>query len=55
MNENTCVCCGAQIPEGRQICPKCEKEDDIGKDVNVPAREESEDNARDTFQRSDKT
>lgn len=19
-----CVCCGAIIPEGRQICPKCE-------------------------------
>lgn len=25
MNDNTCVCCGEQIPEGRQICPKCEK------------------------------
>lgn len=27
MNENnveTCVCCGEIIPEGRQICPKCE-------------------------------
>lgn len=23
-NENTCVCCGAPIPEGRQVCPKCE-------------------------------
>lgn len=23
--QNTCVCCGALIPEGRQICPKCEK------------------------------
>lgn len=22
---NTCVCCGALIPEGRQVCPKCEK------------------------------
>lgn len=30
MNENTCVCCGDQIPEGRQICPKCEKGGDIG-------------------------
>lgn len=20
---NKCVCCGADIPEGRQICPKC--------------------------------
>ena len=28
MNENTCFCCGEQIPEGRQICPKCEEEDD---------------------------
>lgn len=23
--QNMCVCCGALIPEGRQICPKCEK------------------------------
>ena len=22
--ENTCVCCGVLIPEGRQVCPKCE-------------------------------
>ena len=21
---NTCVCCGEIIPEGRQVCPKCE-------------------------------
>ena len=21
---NRCVCCGAIIPEGRQVCPKCE-------------------------------
>ena len=21
---NTCVCCRAIIPEGRQVCPKCE-------------------------------
>ncbi len=20
-----CVCCGAEIPEGRQVCPGCEK------------------------------
>ena len=25
-NENRCVCCGAIIPEGRQICKKCEEE-----------------------------
>lgn len=21
---NTCICCGAIIPEGRQVCPNCE-------------------------------
>lgn len=21
---NTCVCCGAEIPEGRMVCPQCE-------------------------------
>lgn len=21
-----CVCCGAYVPEGRQICPQCERE-----------------------------
>ncbi len=20
----TCICCGEPIPEGRQVCPKCE-------------------------------
>lgn len=24
MNENTCVCCGSQIPEGRHVCPHCD-------------------------------
>ena len=24
--DNRCVCCGEIIPEGRQICYKCEKE-----------------------------
>ncbi len=23
-NENTCICCGDSIPEGRQVCPDCE-------------------------------
>ena len=23
-NENTCVSCGESIPEGRQVCPKCD-------------------------------
>lgn len=22
----TCICCGEPIPEGRMVCPKCEKE-----------------------------
>lgn len=25
-NVDRCVCCGEIIPEGRMICPKCEKE-----------------------------
>lgn len=24
-NAERCVCCGAVIPEGRQVCPDCEK------------------------------
>ena len=24
-NENRCVCCGAERPEGRMICPTCER------------------------------
>ena len=23
--ENLCVCCGQAVPEGRQVCPICEK------------------------------
>ena len=26
VNVNRCVCCGAIIPEGRQVCPICEGE-----------------------------
>lgn len=29
MGTNRCVCCGAEIPEGRQVCAKCEMEDDL--------------------------
>lgn len=25
-----CVCCGAIIPEGRQVCPNCERKGDNG-------------------------
>lgn len=24
---NTCICCGAEIPEGRQVCWNCERKD----------------------------
>ena len=24
-NAEHCVCCGAVVPEGRQVCPNCEK------------------------------
>ena len=23
--ENRCVCCGKIVPEGRQVCPACDK------------------------------
>ena len=26
LNDDTCVCCGRQIPEGRQVCPHCERD-----------------------------
>lgn len=32
MNEETCICCGKPIPEGRQVCPKCERK--VGEEVN---------------------
>ena len=29
MPDNTCVCCGEVIPEGRQICLLCEGENEV--------------------------
>lgn len=29
MPDNTCICCGAIIPEGRQICLLCEGENEV--------------------------
>ena len=23
--DNRCVCCGAVVPEGRMVCPQCER------------------------------
>ena len=35
----TCVCCGREIPEGRQVCHICEYEAEHGKeDTNVSRR-----------------
>lgn len=25
LNEDVCLCCGMPIPEGRMVCPNCEK------------------------------
>jgi len=33
INLSGCVCCGSEIPEGRQVCPKCESE---AKDMKNP-------------------
>lgn len=24
IKDSKCVCCGAEVPEGRQVCPSCE-------------------------------
>lgn len=34
--DNTCVSCGAEIPEGRQVCPDCEAKVNIGDDLDNP-------------------
>lgn len=26
MSEDRCVCCGEVVPEGRMVCPNCEKQ-----------------------------
>lgn len=31
-NENKCICCGSVIPEGRQVCPSCERKFGMIKD-----------------------
>ena len=33
MSDNRCVCCGAQIPEGTQVCPTCEKKANVHKET----------------------
>lgn len=43
--DNTCVCCGRIIPEGRQICLHCGDYDDM-QTFKDAKREECEDNER---------
>lgn len=30
MQENRCICCGAVIPDGMQVCPECREEQEDG-------------------------
>lgn len=32
-NDTRCICCGSPIPEGRQVCPECERRADHGQDT----------------------
>lgn len=32
--ENKCICCGKEIPEGRQVCPDCEAKAELGSEIN---------------------
>ena len=33
MSENRCVCCGAIIPEGSQVCVNCQKSAGVHKET----------------------
>ncbi len=33
MNNNRCISCGAIIPEGRQVCPNCERKAGIDRAI----------------------
>lgn len=33
--DNHCICCGELIPEGRQVCPSCERADVGAHDENT--------------------
>ena len=35
----TCVMCGTEVPEGRQVCPKCEKSEEAW-EANYPTHED---------------
>ena len=33
MNDDRCVCCGAYVPEGRQVCLSCERRVFLGMSI----------------------
>ena len=33
MSENRCVCCGEIVPEGKMVCPDCEKKAEQERDL----------------------
>lgn len=37
MSEERCVCCGAIIPEGRQVCPQCEAREPLERFLDAQA------------------
>jgi predicted amidophosphoribosyltransferase len=43
MKNETCICCGAVIPEGKQVCPNCERkeltDEEIVKALKVVGKE----------------
>ena len=43
MTENTCVCCGQIIPEGRMVCNKCENAVANYQQYILPARQYGKD------------
>ena len=36
---NTCISCGAEIPEGRQVCPACEQKEAKDRDLERVIRD----------------
>lgn len=43
MNVDQCVACGAIVPEGRMVCPSCERDSIIMAQVNGAVEEATND------------
>lgn len=39
MSEDRCICCGEIVPEGRMVCPNCEKKTEKKRDPLIRCRE----------------